>query len=1096
MASNDRRATERERLLAALSTDEDDPLAAYDQLVKWTIDNYADGDPDSGLPDLLRQATAAFQTESVYKGDIRYLKLWVLHVRNLSLADGIAAFALLMSNGIGTSYSTLYEEYARLLESAGRQTEADKVYRTGIKRQVRPLDRLKTRYRHFQSRQAASADPDRTPTLNPPSAPLHTTVQSRYAHIYAPPPPGKRKEIHKFDISLLLSDKEYCIEEARAKSLGLYGKKWPAPPPPVPIGSRLASSSAASSSSSSSLKVNFNDDGQTSSRLKRRRSTAEPTVTINTREALEDVFGMFNSPEKTAKLAAAAIRKIEPATPIAPPTLRKSVNENENARTPGGFRPFVDENAGANNSRKENTPAKFVPYVDPEDGKPPSIAAPRAVLAAKEPPVARVKSSLSKLSAVAEDSNLPTVPERSTFKVFTPAPDQPKPIPLPLRDVFTDDHGKPQPRPTHERAKSYHDSATPAALKSLSDENRTPFKVFSRPKEGQNASTIFTPFKDASKASSPPFTPFQDPPLNTPSPPPAPSPPPPPQPAQPSASWAQAHIEVEVDHYEDDYQYDDEDDNGVGDYLPPEEEQQEFEPEPMYDETGEESYQVPLGGRWGQITVMTPITERTFEYTMSTARSSTYGGTPSRVLAQLPEDEDNTGGSRVDERYAAEAAYQLAVELQQEEECPPHEKVGALRLADTLKLASDFKPTNPCNAFDDKIMAALLSLTVADQNCIDLRDQDANTLDALQKYANRARKTSGSSSTGPLDGSSFPLNIAGHRFAVCEKLGEGGFGAVFKAKDLGTGMPGDSDDDSDDDDDSEGVSLVAIKVVKPRNNWEYRALRRLHSVLPPHLRPSVILPHALFSFRDESFLVMDLCPQGTLLNVVNGANAAHLAQAGGTLDELLVMFFSIELLRVVEGMHNVGFIHGDLKIDNCLLRLEPVSGGPTAWGSTYNPSGDDGWRCKGLKIIDFGRTIDTRLFPAGQQFIADWETNARDCLELREGRPWTYQTDYFGLAGIVYCLLFGKYIEADSVALRDGRYKITSPFKRYWQKEIWDSLFEILLNPCAAREVGSLPVSPELAEVRGQMETWLVANCNRTSNPLKALLRKIERDCI
>jgi checkpoint serine/threonine-protein kinase len=241
---------------------------------------------------------------------------------------------------------------------------------------------------------------------------------------------------------------------------------------------------------------------------------------------------------------------------------------------------------------------------------------------------------------------------------------------------------------------------------------------------------------------------------------------------------------------------------------------------------------------------------------------------------------------------------------------------------------------------------------------------------------------------------------------------------------------------------------------------------------------------------------MDLSPQGTLLNIVNGANSASLAQAGGTLDELLVMFFAVELLRVVEAMHSAGFIHGDLKIDNCLLRLEDVPGGPTAWSATYNPTGEDGWSYKGITLIDFGRTIDTRLFPSGQQFIADWDTDARDCFELREQRPWTYQTDYFGLAGVIYCLLFGKYIQANSVSTRDGRHKIDTPLKRYWQTEIWDRLFGILLNPCSVREDGSLPLPDELAEVRGQMEAWLQAHCNRTSNTLKGLLKKVQMLCI
>ncbi|KAJ7274424.1 hypothetical protein B0H12DRAFT_1088678 [Mycena haematopus] len=1117
----ERLAAERAHFKASLSTalqDDDDPLAAYDQFVEWTVKNYAHDDPASGLHELLQEATAAFQGDPVYKTDLRYLKLWILYIHRLSRADGIAKFAFLLANRIGVSYSILYEEYAAMLELDGRTTEAETVYRKGIKRQVRPLERLKSRYNEFKGRSAPSLDPAHRAASSSSSivtnGSLATTAEARYAHIFAPPPPGKRPEKPQFDLSLLFSDKEYCIEEARARSIGLYGKKWPAPPPPAQF-SPLGNSAASSSSSSlSSVKVNFNDDGQSSSRMgaARRRSMmggAEPTVTINTKEALADVFGMFNSPEKTAKLAVIVQNKrIEPATPNVPP-LRRPGNGNENsyAKTPqSGFRPFVDENVGANMSKK-NTPAKFTPFMDPETKTP--FAAPRAVLSEKETPTPKAnlhnkpsKITVNKLSVVPEDTNHPAALERNVFKVFIPAPDQPKPTPLPLRDVFTDDHGKPQPKPTHERAKSYHESATPAPpFKPFVDESsgiRTPFKVFTRPPEqGESAVTpgtnaVFTPFKELPKATPSTFTPFAD----VQEEPKAPSPPPRTQ------SWTNTIVEIpddeeELEQYADDYQYDDENDNGVGKYLPLDTEQE------VYEDT-DDSYQVPLGGRFGQFTVMTPITERTFEYTTSTlARSSAFGGTPSRVLGQVDEDSEGSAAEWRDDQYAANAAERLVAELQNHDDGDDVEPIqqqtnGAFSLVDTLNLTSNFKPPNPCNPFDQETISALLARIVPDQFLYDLRDRDANMLDSLQKFAKRARKTSGNTSnTGILDGSWFPLSIGGHRFSVCEKLGEGGFGAVFKAKDLGTQeQEHDTDDEEEDDDDEEGSSMVALKVVKPRNLWEYRVLRRLHSALPPHLRRSVVVPHALFAFRDESYLVMDLCPQGTLLNIVNGANAASLSQAGGTLDELLVMFFAVELLRVVEVMHSAGFIHGDLKIDNCLLRLEDVPGGPTAWAPTYDPAGEDGWSYKGIKLIDFGRTIDTRLFPSGQQFIADWDTDARDCFELREKRPFTYQTDYFGLAGIIYCLLFGKYIQANSVSTKDGRHKIETPLKRYWQTEIWDRLFGILLNPCSVREDGSLPLSDELREVRAQMEGWLKAHCNRTSNTLKGLLKKVQMLCI
>ena len=161
----------------------------------------------------------------------------------------------------------------------------------------------------------------------------------------APPAPGKRPEKLRFNLSLLFTEGvEYSIQEARARSKGLFGKKWG--PPPESESSRFSSTS--SSSSSSSALVEFNDDGKRSSRLKPigRKSLmggAEPTVTINTKEALDDVFGMYNSPEKTHKLMIpgskhAPLKNIDPVTPIVPPRinfLKGGENvQNQNAKTP------------------------------------------------------------------------------------------------------------------------------------------------------------------------------------------------------------------------------------------------------------------------------------------------------------------------------------------------------------------------------------------------------------------------------------------------------------------------------------------------------------------------------------------------------------------------------------------------------------------------------------------------------------------------------------------------------------------------------------------------------------------------------------------
>ena len=107
------------RIATALN-EEEDPLATYHQFVQWTIKNYGENDPKSGLLELLKDATNQFKNDSLYKTDLRYLKLWALYARQVEKAGAISIYSYLVSNDIGTSYSALYEDYANLLEDEGR----------------------------------------------------------------------------------------------------------------------------------------------------------------------------------------------------------------------------------------------------------------------------------------------------------------------------------------------------------------------------------------------------------------------------------------------------------------------------------------------------------------------------------------------------------------------------------------------------------------------------------------------------------------------------------------------------------------------------------------------------------------------------------------------------------------------------------------------------------------------------------------------------------------------------------------------------------------------------------------------------------------
>lgn len=79
--------------------------------------------------------------------------------------------------------------------------------------------------------------------------------------------------------------------------------------------------------------------------------------------------------------------------------------------------------------------------------------------------------------------------------------------------------------------------------------------------------------------------------------------------------------------------------------------------------------------------------------------------------------------------------------------------------------------------------------------------------------------------------------------------------------------------------------------------------------------PKILSQH---SFSDKSFLFMEYYPEATLHDVIN----AYMSK-GKRLDENVAMFYTIELLRIMEALHKCGIIHGDIKPDN-LLVVNPV----------------------------------------------------------------------------------------------------------------------------------------------------------------------------
>jgi len=384
----------------------------------------------------------------------------------------------------------------------------------------------------------------------------------------------------------------------------------------------------------------------------------------------------------------------------------------------------------------------------------------------------------------------------------------------------------------------------------------------------------------------------------------------------------------------------------------------------------------------------------------------------------------------------------------------------------------------PCNPFAPDIVNILLEgldpPLESYHGYQSLVDHRSDKLQQLRKRCKtRDRKHSHSNLTA--EEASWEVELGGDLYIIYEKLGEGTYGSVFRVSEA-VGMDCAAIPHED------NSIQKAMKVESPPNLYEFSILSQLHQTLSERLCESIIKPHKLYAYADESYLVMDYSDQGTLLDIVNRAGEIGIKPTAPGIvrgvEELVAMFFTIELMRVVEGLHDAGYIHGDLKVDNCMVRLESLPGESKSWSSTYDPQGLNGWGYKGLKLIDYGRAINTRVFPPSQEFIAEWETDEFDCLEMRTGKPWTFQPDYHGILGIAHCLLFGSFMtEKDS---------LKPAFKRYHQVDLWNSLFDVCLSP------QQIPNSLHLRSVRLSMEDWLQQNCEKGGKSLKGLLKKIE----
>lgn len=284
------------------------------------------------------------------------------------------------------------------------------------------------------------------------------------------------------------------------------------------------------------------------------------------------------------------------------------------------------------------------------------------------------------------------------------------------------------------------------------------------------------------------------------------------------------------------------------------------------------------------------------------------------------------------------------------------------------------------------------------------------------------------------------------QFNIDKEVGRGSYGSVYKATDTRTG------------------NVVALKYQKPPSTWEiYICDQVLKRVQEPEVLPGLMDISTAIIAPNASLIATEFSPFGSLLDINNKIRQ----NTTKVMHESLVMHFSAQICNIVDHLHRQRIIHADIKPDNFLLMRVPSV-------DSEEPS---------LRLIDFGCAIDMSLFPDPEhtKFRKVVQTDGFTCIEMQEGRPWSYETDLFCIASTVHVMLFGEYMQPQK---RPVGWEIRQKLPRYLKKHVWSKFFSDLLNMQADKLPQLQPMRKIFEEECYRMDSELQKQIRTLSNIL------------
>jgi hypothetical protein len=263
--------------------------------------------------------------------------------------------------------------------------------------------------------------------------------------------------------------------------------------------------------------------------------------------------------------------------------------------------------------------------------------------------------------------------------------------------------------------------------------------------------------------------------------------------------------------------------------------------------------------------------------------------------------------------------------------------------------------------------------------------------------------------------------------------------------------------------------------------WEFfiskRVLTKLGAVAPgtlsddaiEELHASLIDFNSAYVFEDCAWLVWNV-RQGSASTGFD-KSLSHLIAARvadpKALDEILVWYFTQRLLRLLHGLHTLGFVAGgNLNPSSFWAAAVTLGVAPSSLSSSSSIAS---LSHRGICLRDYSALVDVESYTAGSRFVHSQQSHQSPIhpmitmMATNKAIPsssWTFEADLISIAAMAHLMLHAKDLVLEQ---SQAKFKPKQAPKMFWNAALWNVAFDLMLNTFGMSHEDGLKSETELS---------------------------------